>query len=43
MHYIDPGSGSMVFQLLLASVLGSIITFRKEVVGLFRRIFGRNT
>lgn len=42
MAYIDPGSGSMVFQLLLASILGSLIAFRKGLSDLFRRIFRRN-
>ena len=38
--YIDPGSGSMLMQLLLAGVMGGIVTFRaglRRVFGLFRR------
>jgi hypothetical protein len=35
--YIDPGSGSMLVQVLIASALGSLITFRKFFTGLFSR------
>ena len=42
MIYIDPGSGSMFFQLLFASVLGSVIAFRKGLSSVFNRIFRRN-
>lgn len=41
MAYIDPGSGSMVFQLLLASAIGSAIAFRKALGDLFRRLIRR--
>ena len=27
--YIDPGSGSMLFQVLIATGVGALITFRK--------------
>lgn len=43
MMYIDPGSGSMFFQLLLASALGSVIAFRKGLASVLRRIFRRNS
>lgn len=39
MTYIDPGSGSMLYQLALASVLGSVLAFRKGLTSLIRRIF----
>ncbi len=32
--YIDPGSGTLLIQLLLASCVGSILFFRNQVVGL---------
>lgn len=41
MMYIDPGSGSMFVQLLLASAMGTIIAFRKRFASLCRRIFRR--
>jgi len=34
--YIDPGSGSMLLQFLLASVVGAVFYFRKFISGLFR-------
>jgi hypothetical protein len=36
--YVDPGSGSMLLQVLVASVLGSLIAFRKAVFGFLTRI-----
>lgn len=30
LNYIDPGSGSLIFQLLLASILG-VLTFFKNI------------
>lgn len=35
--YIDPGSGSMLIQVLVASVIGSVIAFRNAI---FRFITG---
>ncbi len=32
--YIDPGSGSMLFQLLFAFAVGGIIFFRKKVLSI---------
>ena len=32
--YIDPGSGTLLIQLLLASFVGGIVFFRNQVVGL---------
>jgi hypothetical protein len=34
--YIDPGSGSILLQFLLASVVGAVFYFRKFVSSLFR-------
>lgn len=33
--YIDPGSGSMLVQLVIASFAGSVIYFRDQVAGFF--------
>jgi hypothetical protein len=38
--YLDPGSGSLVFQVILASLLGvlfSIKTFWKRIISFFRK------
>jgi hypothetical protein len=37
MAYIDPGSGSMLVQVLIASAVGSVIAFRKALFGFFSR------
>jgi len=37
--YLDPGSGSFIFQLILASLLGAAIVVRaywKRIVGFFK-------
>jgi hypothetical protein len=36
--YIDPGSGSMLMQVVVASALGSLIAFRRTLVGLWVRV-----
>ena len=36
--YIDPGSGSMLIQVVVASTIGSLIAFRKFFGGLFSRL-----
>jgi hypothetical protein len=36
--YIDPGSGSTMLQLLIASALGSCFAFRKSLASLWARI-----
>lgn len=41
MVYIDPGSGSMAFQLLIASSLGLILTFWKRLRKALDRLLGR--
>ena len=35
--YIDPGSGSMLVQVMVASALGSLIAFRKAIRDFFSR------
>ncbi len=37
--YIDPGSGSILFQLIGAALLGGVVACRKWVVDGFRRLF----
>lgn len=41
MAYIDPGSGSMALQVILAGALGSLIAFRRRIGAILRTIFGR--
>lgn len=36
--YIDPGSGSMLIQVMLASAIGSVIALRRFLFGFFSRI-----
>jgi len=36
--YIDPGSGSMFLQGLIASALGSLVAFRRAIASLFSRL-----
>jgi hypothetical protein len=35
--YIDPGSGALLMQTIIAAVVGSSLYFRKKIAGLFRR------
>ena len=35
--YIDPGSGSFLLQMVLATVVGIAAYFRRALLGLFRR------
>ena len=39
--YIDPGTGAMLLQWLLAGVIGATIYFRRFVRKVFRRIIGK--
>lgn len=41
MVYIDPGSGSMALQVLLAGALGMLFTLRKRIGGILRSLLGR--
>ena len=36
--YIDPGSGSMLMQVLIASAVGSVLAFRRSITGVFSRL-----
>ena len=35
--YIDPGSGSLILQMVLAGIVGVVAFFRHSILGLFRR------
>jgi hypothetical protein len=35
--YIDPGSGSMLWQAVAATVLGGLVTFRTRIAEVFRK------
>lgn len=40
--YIDPGTGSLILQLILAGILGSLFalkTFWRKVIAFFKRLF----
>jgi len=37
--YIDPGSGSLIFQVLLTSMLGILFFFRRMVSAPFKWIY----
>ncbi|MDC1142282.1 hypothetical protein OAU50_04260 [Planctomycetota bacterium] len=39
--YIDPGSGMILLQTVIAAVLGIAIFFRDKAMMVFRAIFGR--
>jgi hypothetical protein len=39
--YIDPGSGSMILQVILAGVLAVPFLFRRTIGDIVRRIRGR--
>lgn len=40
-QYVDPGSASLLWQLLLAGVIGIAFTLRQNVVAAFRAILAR--
>ena len=37
--YIDPGSGSLIFQLLLTGIMGVAFAFRKTITVPFKYIY----
>jgi hypothetical protein len=39
--YIDPGSGALLLQALVAGAVGAIAIFRNTFQGLASRLFGR--
>jgi hypothetical protein len=40
-RYIDPGSGSFAIQIIIAAVLGGLLTARLWLRHIFWRVFGR--
>jgi hypothetical protein len=40
--YIDPGSGSILLQVILAALLGSLTLLHRQVLRLVRAVFRRN-
>ena len=40
--YIDPGSGALMLQMLLAMVVGVLVSFRKALGALISRVRSRN-
>lgn len=40
-RYIDPGSGSFAIQIIIAAVLGGVLTARLWLRHIFWRVFGR--
>ena len=43
--YLDPGSGSFLIQILIAAVLGGVVSaglWFRRILGVFRRPFGAN-
>jgi hypothetical protein len=40
-QYVDPGSASVLWQLLLAGVFGVVFTFRQHIVSLARAFLNR--
>lgn len=43
MIYIDPGSGSMAFQFLIAGFLGFVLTFWRRIRTGLSQFFGHKT
>ena len=44
--YLDPGSGSYIFQLIIAALVGGAFVIKlywKKISALFRHIFNRGT
>jgi len=35
--YIDPGSGSILWQAVSATILGGLVTFRSRIAEMFRK------
>ena len=38
--YIDPISGTFLLQMIVAGVLGTLAFFRKNILGITKRLFG---
>jgi hypothetical protein len=41
MTYVDPGSGSMVIQIIVASIAGAGLLFYKKIVALLAKFRGK--
>ena len=44
LHYLDPGSGSYIFQILIATLVGAaflVKVFWQRIKAFFVRLFGR--
>lgn len=44
--YIDPGTGSYVFQIIMAAILGSLVAIRmfwKKIIYFFRKVFSKKS
>lgn len=41
--YIDPMSGTIILQVLIATAIGSVAFLRRSIWGVVRRIAGRRT
>jgi hypothetical protein len=39
--YIDPGTGSYIFQVVVASLVGGVALFWHKVVTFLRNLFGK--
>lgn len=38
--YVDPASGMLLLQLIIAGAVGTVAFFRRSILGLFRGLFG---
>jgi len=44
--YIDPGSGSMIIQIIIATVLGGLVAFKvfwQNILRFFKNLFNKKT
>ncbi|MFO7905249.1 MAG: hypothetical protein ACQESR_05980 [Planctomycetota bacterium] len=39
LSYIDPMSGAVVLQLILAGLIATVAFFRRSIAGIFRKVF----
>ncbi|HWA82807.1 MAG TPA: hypothetical protein VG820_05215 [Fimbriimonadaceae bacterium] len=40
--YIDPGSGTLALQMLIAAVAGAVVMFKSRIASIFGRLKGKN-
>jgi hypothetical protein len=46
LHYLDPGSGSYIFQLLIAALVGAMFLIKvywRRIKAFFARLFSRGS